>query len=192
MLVHNVRDQDVPADFIATLKARNVSVISTLAREEGMFRAGGGATDNPFFTKGLTPEQVAELNKKLAALANDPERPPLMRAFEQDKTNIKKLLDAGIRLGFGTDSGGASERFFVQGYFEHRQMELMLQAGLTPMQIIQSFSKNNSEMLGIDKDFGTLAKGKAADLLVLAKNPLDDITNMRTLEVVYLGGKRFE
>jgi imidazolonepropionase-like amidohydrolase len=192
MLVHNVRDQDIPADFIATLKARNVSVISTLAREEGMFRAGGGATDNPFFTKGLTPEQVAELNKKLAALANDPERTPLVRAFEQDKTNVKKLSDAGIRLGFGTDSGGASERFFVQGYFEHRQMELMLQAGLTPMQIIQSFSKNNSEMLGIDKDFGTLAKGKAADLLVLTKNPLDDITNMRTLEVVYLGGKRFE
>jgi imidazolonepropionase-like amidohydrolase len=192
MLVHNVRDQDIPADFIAMLKARNVSVISTLAREEGMFRAGGGATDNPFFTKGLTPEQVAELNKKLAALANDPEHAPLMRAFEQDKTNVKKLSDAGIRLGFGTDSGGASERFFVQGYFEHRQMELMLQAGLTPMQIIQSFSKNNSEMLGIDKDFGTLAKGKAADLLVLAKNPLDDITNMRTLEVVYLGGKRFE
>src|SRR5262252_4715718 len=43
MLVHNVRDQDIPTDFLATLKARNVSVISTLAREEGVFRAGGGA-----------------------------------------------------------------------------------------------------------------------------------------------------
>ena len=48
------------------------------------------------------------------------------------------------------------------------------------------------EMLGIDKDFGTLAKGKAADLLVLAKNPLDDITNMRSIDTVYLGGKKFE
>ena len=47
-------------------------------------------------------------------------------------------------------------------------------------------------MLGIDKDFGTLAKGKAADLLVLDKNPLDDITNMRSMEAVYLGGKKFE
>jgi imidazolonepropionase-like amidohydrolase len=47
-------------------------------------------------------------------------------------------------------------------------------------------------MLGIDKDFGTLAKGKAADLLVLTKNPLDDIANMRTFEAVYLGGKKFE
>jgi imidazolonepropionase-like amidohydrolase len=60
------------------------------------------------------------------------------------------------------------------------------------MQIIVAFSKNNSELLGIDKDFGTLAKGKAADLLVLARNPLDDITNMRSIETVYLGGKKFE
>jgi imidazolonepropionase-like amidohydrolase len=192
MIVHNVRDQDIPADFLATLKARNVSVTSTLAREEGMFRAGGGATDNPFFTRGLTPEQRAELEKKLAALANDPARPQNIKSFEQDKVNVKKLVDAGIRFGFGTDSGGASERFFVQGYFEHRQMELLREAGLTPMQIIQTFSKNNAEMFGIDKDFGTLAKGKAADLLVLGRNPLDDISNMRTMEAVYLGGKKFE
>ena len=71
-------------------------------------------------------------------------------------------------------------------------MELMRDAGLSPMQIIQSFSKNNAEMLGIDREFGTLAAGKAADLLVLTKNPLDDITNMRTMEAVYLGGKKFE
>jgi imidazolonepropionase-like amidohydrolase len=112
--------------------------------------------------------------------------------FDTDKKNLKKLADAGIRFGFGTDSGGAPDRYFIQGFFEHRQMELMRDAGLTPMQIIQSFSKNNAEMLGIDREFGTLATGKAADLLVLAKNPLDDITNMRTMEAVYLGGKKFE
>jgi len=192
MLVHNVRDQDIPADFLSTLKARNVSVISTLAREEGMFRAGGGTPEDPFFVKGLTPQQRDGLAKKLDTLDKDPERAASMRSFEQDKVNVKRLWDAGIRLGFGTDSGGASERYFIQGFYEHRQMDLLVQAGLTPMQVIQSFSRNNSEMLGIDKDFGTLAKGKAADLLVLAKNPLDDIANMRTFEAVYLGGKKFE
>jgi imidazolonepropionase-like amidohydrolase len=60
------------------------------------------------------------------------------------------------------------------------------------MQVIQTFSKNNSELLGIDKEFGTLAQGKAADLLVLARDPLADITNMRTIEAVYLGGRKFE
>jgi imidazolonepropionase-like amidohydrolase len=157
ILAHNVRDQEIPDDFIATLKQGDVSVISTLADQ-----------------------------------ANDPDRPRWLRMFDTDKKNLKKLADAGIRFGFGTDSGGAPDRYFIQGFFEHRQMELMRDAGLTPMQIIQSFSKNNAEMLGIDRDFGTLAAGKAADLLVLAKNPLDDITNMRTMEAVYLGGKKFE
>jgi imidazolonepropionase-like amidohydrolase len=195
VLAHNVRDQEIPDDFIATLKERNVSVISTLAREEAMFVFGDspGFTDNPFFQKGLTPERLALLKtKKRDEQANDPARPRLMNAFEIDKINVKKLSNAGVRLGFGTDSGGEPNRFFIQGFFEHRQMELMRDAGLSPMQVIQTFSKNNSELLGIDKDFGTLAKGKAADLLVLTKNPLDDITNMRAIEAVYLGGKKFE
>ena len=195
VLVHNVRDQQIPDDFIATLKERNVSVISTLAREEAMFVFGDspGFTDNPFFQKGLTPERLALLKtKKRDEQANDPARPRLMNAFEIDKINVKKLSDAGIRLGFGTDSGGDPNRFFIQGFFEHRQMELMRDAGLSPMQVIQTFSKNNSELLGLDKEFGTLAKGKAADLLVLTKNPLDDITNMRSIEAVYLGGKKLD
>ena len=186
---------EIPADFIATLKERNVSVISTLAREEALFvfGEGPGFTDNPFFQKGLTPERLALLKtKKRDEQANDPARPRWLRMLDTDKQNLKKLADAGIRIGFGTDSGGAPDRYFIQGWFEHRQMELMRDAGLTPMQIIQSFSRYNSELLGIDSELGTLAKGKAADLLVLTKNPLDDITHMRTIEAVYLGGKKFE
>jgi len=195
ILAHDVRDQVIPDDFIATLKERNVSVIPTLAREEAMFVFGDspGFTDNPFFQKGLTPERLALLKtKKHDEQASDPARPQLMNAFEIDKINVRKLRDAGVRLGFGTDSGGEPNRFFIQGFFEHRQMELLRDAGLSPMEIIQTFSRNNAEMLGIDKEFGILAKGKAADLLVLVKNPLDDITNMRTMEAVYLGGKKFE
>jgi imidazolonepropionase-like amidohydrolase len=195
MLLHNVRDKPVDDAFTAKLKARNVTLISTLAREEGMFVFGDapGFTDNPFFQRGLTPERLALLKtKKVEEQAKDPARARAIQAFETDKANLKKMVDAGVRFGFGTDSGGDPDRFFVQGFFEHRQMELMVQAGLTPMQVIQAFSKNNSEAFRIDKDFGTLAKGKAADLLVLTKNPLEDITNMRTLEAVYLGGKKFE
>jgi imidazolonepropionase-like amidohydrolase len=195
ILAHDVRDQEIPDDFIAILKARNVSVISTLAREEAMFVFGEspGFTDNPFFQKGLTPERLELLKtKKRDEQANDPARPKLKNAFEIDKINVKRLSDAGVRLGFGTDSGGEPNRFFIQGFFEHRQMELLRDAGLTPMRVIQTFSKNNSELLGIDKEFGTLAQGKASDLLVLARDPLADITNMRTIEAVYLGGRKFE
>jgi imidazolonepropionase-like amidohydrolase len=195
LLVHNVRDQEIPVDFLATLKQKNVSVISTLAREEGMFVYGNESADfseDPFFLKGLTSAQRERLPQKRAQSAKDPQRALWLRMFETDKKNVKAIFDAGIKLGFGTDSGGDPNRYFVQGFAEHRQMDLLRDAGLTPMQIIQAFSKTNAELLGIDKDFGTLAKGKAADLLVLPRNPLDDITNMRSFEAVYLGGKRFE
>jgi len=109
-----------------------------------------------------------------------------------NRVNLKKLCDAGVRIAVGTESGGAADRFFVQGYAEHREMELMVQSGLTPMQVIQSFSQGASEALGIAKDFGTLAKGKGADLLVLEKNPLENITHMRSIQTIYLAGKMFD
>ena len=195
ILVHNVRDQEMDADFIATLKERNVSVISTLMREEAMFVYGESPPwiDDGFFRKGLSAERLAVLKTtKKAEQTSDPELARNKRALAIDMINLKKLSAAGVRIALGTDSGGDPNRFFIQGFFEHRQMELMVRAGLTPMQVIQAFSKGASETLGIDRDFGTLAKGKAADLLVLAKNPLEDIANMRTIEAVYLGGNKFE
>jgi imidazolonepropionase-like amidohydrolase len=195
ILAHNVRDAVMEDDFIAKLKRRNVTVISTLAREEAMFVFADSPAfiDTPFFQKGLSAERLALLRtKKRDEQAHDPAGPGYRRAFEIDKINLKKLSDAGVRVALGTDSGGDLNRFFIQGFFEHRQMELMVAAGLTPMQVIQAFSKNASEALGIDREFGTLAIGKAADLLLIARNPLDDITNMRSIEAVYLGGNKFE
>lgn len=195
ILAHDVRDQVIPDDFLATLKSRNVAVIPTLSREEAMFVFGDGPgfTDNPFFQKGLTPERLALLkSKKREEQANDPDRPKYLRMFDNDKINTKRLFDAGVPVGFGTDSGGDPNRYFLHGWFEHRQMELMVTVGLTPMQVIEAFSRVNAQILGIDREFGTLVKGKAADLLILGRNPLDDITNMRAIETVYLGGKPFE
>jgi imidazolonepropionase-like amidohydrolase len=195
ILAHNVRDQEMPADFLATLKQKNVSVVSTLAREEGMFVFGNSSpefTDDPFFRRALTPAQLEKLAEKRAEQAKEADRPVMLRAFELDKLNVRRMMDTGVRAGFGTDSGGDPNRYFVQGFSEHRQMDLLRSAGLTPMQIIVMFSKTNSELLGIDKEFGTLAKGKAADLIVVAKNPLDDIANMHAIDAIYLGGKKFE
>lgn len=194
ILVHNVRDREIETDFLDTLKQKNVSVVSTLAREESMFVYADKPAwlSDPFFTKGLRGDQPAKLAGKIAEQAALPNLPALRRALDLDKINLKKLVDAGVRVALGTDSGGDPNRFFIQGWAEHRQMELMVDAGLTTMQVIQAFSKGSSEALRIDNEYGTLAKGKAADLLVLSRNPLDDIRNMRSIEAVYLGGRRFQ
>src|SRR6186997_2515527 len=110
---------------------------------------GLGFTDNPFFTKAVPAKDLVRLKDQVRpAQAKMPARDRAIRSFEIDKINLKKMVDAGVRFGFGTDSGDL-RRFLIAGFFEHRQMELMIQAGLTPMQVIQAFSKNNSEAFGI-------------------------------------------
>ncbi len=86
----------------------------------------------------------------------------------------------------GTDSGPPA-RF--QGFFEHLEMELMVKSGLTPMQVIVDSTRNGAEFLGA-KDLGTLERGKWADLIVLEKNPLEDIKNTRTIRAVYIAGNK--
>jgi imidazolonepropionase-like amidohydrolase len=195
VLAHNVRDREVAGEFIALVKQRNVTLIATLVRDELLFAYGDAPAwiDDPFFLKSVPPERVTVLKTKIREQQlKNPQRALIKAGFEMNKVNLKRLSDGGARIAFGTDSGGAADRFFIQGYSEHREMELMVQAGLTPMQVIRSFSKNAAEALGIDKEFGVLAKGKAADLLVLEKNPLENITHMRAIHSIYLGGKKFE
>ena len=195
VLAHNVRDREVDGEFIALAKKRNVSLIPTLTRDEGLiaYAQPQAWINEPFFTKSVPPERMDVLRTQVRAhQQNDPQSPLVRAGFEMNKINLKKMADAGVRIAFGTDSGGAPDRFFVQGYYEHREMELMVESGLTPMQVIQAFSRNSAEALAIDKDYGTLARGKVADLLVLGKNPLDNIRNMRTIEAIYLGGRKFE
>ena len=96
------------------------------------------------------------------------------------------MADAGVKYGFGTDTGPPG-RF--PGYFEHWEMELMVEAGLTPMQVITAATRNSAEFLGA-KDLGTLEPTKWADLVVLERNPLDDIKNTRTISAVYIAGNK--
>ncbi len=95
-------------------------------------------------------------------------------------------MDGGATVAFGTDTGPFG-RF--QGYFEHMEMKLMAEAGLTPMQIIVSATGDAARCLGLT-DVGTLEVGKWADLVVLARDPLADITNSRSIESVWIAGNR--
>lgn len=195
ILAHNVRDREVDADFIALVKKRNVALIPTLARDEGLVAYAHSPPwiEEHYFRKSVPPERMEVLrNKVREAQLKNPQAPLIRAGLQMNMINLKKLSDAGARIAFGTDSGGAPDRFFIQGYYEHREMELMVQSGLTPMQVIQAFSKGASEALRIDRDYGTLARGKVADLLVVQKNPLENIGNMQTIEAVYLGGRKFE
>jgi imidazolonepropionase-like amidohydrolase len=101
---------------------------------------------------------------------------------------LKNLSDAGIDIVMGTDSGGGPGRF--QGYFEHLELEYETKAGLTPMQALVSATSAPAKLLKINDRAGTLEKGKWADFVVLSANPLEDITNTRKIDSVWIGGVR--
>lgn len=191
-LMHSVRDADVDAELISKMVDGNIFSVSTLAREEAMFIYAGQRApylDDPFLTDVISDSIVQALGdpELQATLAANPELPEWRPALETAKRNLKTLFDAGVKIGFGSDSG-PPRRF--EGYFEHRELELMAEAGLTPAQIIQIATKNSAEILGIDADFGTVESGKMAEFLVLGANPLENISNTKSLEEVWQAGER--
>jgi imidazolonepropionase-like amidohydrolase len=189
-LAHSVRDQPVNSKLIEAMKARGVFLVPTLVRDESMFIYANGPLwlHDRFFQAGLAPgvSQTLESPDFVDKMRANPDLPKLQAAFNMAKRNLKTLYRAGVRIGFGTDSG-APLRF--QGYFEHRELELMVEAGLAPGEAIMCATHNAAEYLGVGSKLGTLEPGKYADLLVLDANPLDDIHNTETLSAVWQDGK---
>jgi imidazolonepropionase-like amidohydrolase len=188
-LAHSVRDKSVDASLIAAMKKHGTwQMAPTLTREASMFVYAGTPefVNDPFFVRGVSTAVIqtlksAQYQKSITA---DPHFDRYRSFFETAKKNLKALADGGVRYGFGTDTGPPG-RF--PGYFEQWELELMTQAGLTPMQAIAAATGNAAQFLGT-KDLGTLEAGKWADLIVLDRSPLQDIKNTRAIHAVYIAG----
>ena len=112
--------------------------------------------------------------------------PKARAALANGMRNLKTLHDAGVHLAFGTDSGANPAR--IPGWAEHRELELMVSAGLSPMDALVAATRGSASMLGAS-DRGTLQSGKRADFIVLQANPLEDIRNTRKLVSVWHAGR---
>lgn len=105
----------------------------------------------------------------------------------------KTLADSGGRIAVGSDSGAGSPSSIPMGWATHRELELLVSAGLTPMQAIVAATRNGAEALSTgESDYGTLRPGKIADLLILDANPLEDIKNTQAIGRIMQGGKWLE
>jgi imidazolonepropionase-like amidohydrolase len=187
---HSIRDQPVDNDVIKAMKARGVFLIPTLVRDEVLFAYADNLKwlDDPFFLAGLEPGALAIIRspENVEKGRKDPDIAKYRAGLEMGKKNLKTLSDAGVKIAFGTDSG-IPTRF--PGYFEHRELQLMVEAGLTPMQALVAATGTNAEILGGAKEFGTLQAGRRAEFIVLDANPLDDIHNTEKLSAVWQAGK---
>lgn len=189
LLAHSVRDKPVDPSFIELIKERHVGYCPTLTRELSTFIYADTASffTDPYFTMAydsqtiaplLNPENQSEVRNSRSARIY---REQLTVAME----NLRVLASHGVPIVFGTDSGMPT-RFI--GYFEHLELEMMQQAGLSPMAIIVSATKNPAEFLGLNH-LGTLQPGNLADFLILDADPLEDVTNIRKIRGVYINGR---
>jgi imidazolonepropionase-like amidohydrolase len=190
LMAHSVRDKPIDDEFINLVKQRNVCYCPTLTRELSTFvyESTPDFFSDPFFTK--------EYDSTLTTPLRDPARQEDIRKSKSAQTykqqlpvamaNLKKLSDLGITITMGTDSGIPTR--FV-GYFEHVEMAMMAEAGLSPAQILKSATVNAALCMGL-KGVGELKPGYKADFIVLDANPLDDIKNTRTIQSVWIGGAK--
>ena len=186
---HEVRDRPVDSALVAQMRAKRVwQMAATLSREASFTYTTLPFLDDPFFSRGVTPEVLAELRsperaKKLAAAPNFAK---YAQTLSYAMRNFAAEAKAGIRYGMGTDSGPTA-RF--PGYFAHWELELMVKAGITPLQALTAATGRNAEFLGA-RDIGTVQAGKWADLLVLDRNPVADIRNTRAIHEVFVAGRK--
>jgi len=189
MIAHSVRDLPVDEAFIAALADADVCYVPTLTREVSTFVYADTPEffDDPFFQRHANEEQVARVSdpefqqdmaeSEIAAGYRD--------ALDQAMVNLGRLSQAGARIAFGTDSGPAG-RF--PGYFEHLELEMMVDSGMTPEDALLSATGRAADCVGLE-DVGTLEAGKWADFLVLGDNPLEDIAATKSLQRVLLAGE---
>ena len=196
IIAHSVRDQNVDQALIAEMKRRNVAYIPTLTRDLSVFvyESTPDFFSDPFFQRGMyaykTEFDLLSDPANQEKIRNNPRAQALKRALRQGTRNLKTLADAGIQIAMGTDTGSANDPGRWHGYFEHVEMQMMVEAGLTPMQVIVASTSGAANVLRLDSELGSIEPGKWGDLLVLNADPLANIRNTRQIHSVWIAGRK--
>jgi imidazolonepropionase-like amidohydrolase len=190
-IAHSVRDQSVDSAFVRALVASKICYTPTLMREVSTFVY---ESTPAFFSDSLF---LAHANRAWMATVQQPARQVATRSSVSAQRykaqlpvamqNLIALHRAGVPIAMGTDTGPLG-RF--QGYFELMELEMMVDAGMTPTEALRSATSVAARCMGASQAIGSLQVGKFADLLVLDSSPLERIANVRRQHSVWIGGER--
>jgi imidazolonepropionase-like amidohydrolase len=126
-----------------------------------------------------------ELAEQLTDVEPPSERSEIsQKVFDKELAIVGALHREGVPIVAGTDQA-------VPGFSLHREIELYVQAGFTPMEAIQAATIVSARAMKLDKELGTVEKGKRGDLIVISGNPLEDIHNTRNVEYVITNGTMY-
>jgi imidazolonepropionase-like amidohydrolase len=191
LLAHSVRDRPVDADFIALATSRDVCVVPTLTREVSTFvyeSTPEWFTDE-FFLRHADAKVLEHLKApaRQAQIRKSASAQKYKVALSTAAGNLKTMKDGGVRIAMGTDTGPPA-RF--QGYFEHMELDLMVKAGLTPMQAIVAATSDAARCMKKADTLGVLRAGATADFVIYTDDPTKDIRATRSIESVWVNGVR--
>jgi imidazolonepropionase-like amidohydrolase len=116
----------------------------------------------------------------------DAEKVIRRRLWQKQLQVVRRMHQAGVPFMTGTDLGND---YIYPGFSLHDELALLVEAGFTPLQALQSATRNPAEFLGLLDSLGTVEKGKVADLVLLNDNPLKDIRNTQKIEAVVVNGR---
>ena len=186
-LIYHVDEAKLPA-LVAATRAAGTWMVPTLALWETF--AGTESLDTLRARPELRYVPVQWRDAWAQAVAtmrqNNPDAEAGKRVVALRQRILKKLNDAGVGILLGTDS---PQLFSVPGFSVHRELKSMLAAGMTPDQILRSGTANVARYFGAADDFGTVAVGRRADLLLLERNPLEDVGNVARRAGVVVSGR---
>ena len=164
-------------------------------------RNGGGGPFDHFHWLSLVDIDSGEIDEMINALVEngvyvDPtlsvyeamvrDNPRDQNVWPKILQLTKKMYDNGVKLTSGTDIPNFG---LVAGKSLHRELELLVDSGIPTSEVIRIATKNGADSLGILNDTGTIEKGKQADMIVLPSNPIEDISNIKNIEMVISNGQ---
>jgi imidazolonepropionase-like amidohydrolase len=189
LLVHSVEDLPVDEEFLQLAREAGATYTPTLTVYGGyrQLRARRFEPQVPLeCVDPETREKAALTNSLPGGVAEDAathER--FARRLRTMQENLRRVHAAGIPVAMGTDAGNP---LTLHGPAVYPEMEAMVEAGLTPMQVLVASTRTAARAMGRE-DLGTLEVGKHADLVVLERDPLEDISHVRTVRQVVRGGR---
>jgi imidazolonepropionase-like amidohydrolase len=183
--LHLVRDEEMDDALVARMKAKRMFVTPNLSTSEaGTYTGTPAWLDDALLAESVSPAMIKKTADVYAARTGGPPRTAALASYQKQQRSLARLNAAGVTIALGDDTG--IENTFY-GYGEHRELELMVAAGMTPMQAIVAATKTSAELLKLDR-LGTIARGKSADFIVLDANPLENIGNTKKISKVYQRG----
>ncbi|MCG8505335.1 MAG: amidohydrolase family protein [Sphingomonadales bacterium] len=184
-------DPELCSQVLAAIKQADAYYVPTHLTREMDARAGEAAYRNDPRRKYLAESLLEDWDKDLDRTAEaSPERRALFRAFFDHGLEITRLAhEAGVGVMVGTD---ANDTMVFPGFAVHDEMAHFAKAGLAPMEILRAATTVPARYLEMTGDFGGIAVGKKADLVLLDANPLEDIANTRRISWVVFNGRAFD